>query len=210
MSVQNHSRDPRAYSDRRPSRWSNGLPVLSDDLVTLREPRASDVDSLFDQVRNPTVLQYIAAAPSSVENFGRFIRWTRVQRRNGRHICFAIVPHGQTSAVGVIQIWPVEPDFSTAEWGFFVGERFWGTGLFVAAAELMLDFAFGTLGVMRLEARAVDVNGRGNGILRKLGASCEGSLRSGFRDGLEPRDHVMWSILADEWMRRRQRRRSVS
>ena len=209
LSVQNHSRDFRYCADR-PSRWCNGLPVLSDERVTLREPRASDVESLFAQVRNPTVLQYIAAAPASVEGFGRFIRWTRVQRRNGRHLCFGIVPRGATAAVGVIQIWPIEPDFSTAEWGFFVGEPFWGTGLFVAAAELMLDFAFGSLGVIRLEARAVDANGRGNGILRKLGASCEGSLRSAFRDGLHHKDHVMWSILADEWIRRRQRRRSIS
>jgi RimJ/RimL family protein N-acetyltransferase len=43
--------------------------------------------------------------------------------------------------------------FSTAEWGFAVGSAFWGTGVFRESAELLLAFAFETIGVHRLEAR---------------------------------------------------------
>ena len=39
----------------------------------------------------------------------------------------------------------------------------------------MLDFAFETVGVHRLEARSAVANGRGNGALRKMGAVQEGS-----------------------------------
>jgi RimJ/RimL family protein N-acetyltransferase len=108
------------------------------------------------------------------------------------------VPSGELKPVGVLQLWPVEPDFSTSEWGFAVGEAFWGTGLFLAAAELALQFAFEELSVIRLEARAVESNGRGNSALRKLGARPEGTLRRSFRSRGVVANHVMWSILADD------------
>jgi len=55
------------------------------------------------------------------------------------------------------------------------------------------------VGVERLEARAVDANVRGNTVLCKLGAVPEGRLRNAFRSGATARDHVLWSILAEEW-----------
>jgi ribosomal-protein-alanine N-acetyltransferase len=113
------------------------------------------------------------------------------------------VPAGARWAVGVIQVWPIERDFSTAEWGFAVGRSFWGSGLFERGARLVLDAVFGQLGVYRLEARAAEVNLRGNRVLEKLGATKEGLLRGGFRDGAAIHDHVMWAILAPEWQARR-------
>ena len=63
----------------------------------------------------------------------------------------------------------------------------------------MTGFAFGTLGVVRLEARAAVDNARGNAALEKLGAVPEGVLRKCFLSNGEYRDHRMWSILADDW-----------
>ena len=66
-------------------------------------------------------------------------------------------------------------------------------------APLVVNFALGTLGVSRLEARACVANGRGNGALRKIGAVQEGVLRrSFFKDGRH-HDQILWSILAEEW-----------
>ena len=46
-------------------------------------------------------------------------------------------------------------------------------------------------------------NGRGNGALRKIGATQEGVLRKSFlRDG-EYLDQTLWTILQDDWRRSR-------
>jgi RimJ/RimL family protein N-acetyltransferase len=177
---------------------------LSGAGFTLRELSVADAPSLSTHLSSATVGKYIAQPPQSVAGFRTFVRWTRTQRRRGTHLCFGLVPDGKTAAVGIIQVWPIEPDFSTAEWGFAIGEPFWGTKLFVEAAQLVLDFAFNTLGVLRLEARAVEANGRGNGVLGKLGAQPEGTLRSSFRSGNQIANHVMWAILAEDYHRRRQ------
>lgn len=177
--------------------------------MLLRQLRSSDAASLLYHVNATPVLQFIAACPTTIEGFERFIRWTHAERQRGRHACYGIVP-GSTNAaaVGIIQLWSVEREFSTAEWGFAIGKPFWGTDVFTRCAHLFLDAVFvdavfGSAGVFRLEARAVAHNHRGNAVLRKLGATREGTLRGGFREGDQVSDQVMWSILAPEWIRRR-------
>jgi ribosomal-protein-alanine N-acetyltransferase len=173
--------------------------VLTDAHVTLRGLQQADASSLLAHLSRPPVHHYTAPCPASLEGMQRFVRWTQAERRRGRHLCYGIVPPGNVRPVGIVQIWAIERDFSTAEWGFALSDEYWGTGLFTSGARLLLDFAFGALGVRRLEARAVDVDARGNAVVRKLGATREGVLRGGFRDGDVMRNHIMWSILTDEW-----------
>jgi RimJ/RimL family protein N-acetyltransferase len=145
------------------------------------------------------VSRFISPPPTTVEGFERFIGWARAERAAGRYVCFAVVPHGMTTAVGLFQVRQLEAGFATAEWGFALGSAFWSTGVFQTAARQVLGFTFGEVGVQRLEARSAVANGRGNGALQKLGATREGVLRKSFlRDGIY-HDQVIWSICRDDW-----------
>jgi RimJ/RimL family protein N-acetyltransferase len=179
--------------------WRSGLPTLTGSLVTLRELRASDAPSLFVALTTEEVTRFISPPPTTVEGFEKFIAWTHRQRAAGQHACFAIVPRGTDTAIGLFQVRSLEPDFGTAEWGFAVASEFWGTGVFGDGAWLTIGFAFETLGTHRLEARASLANGRGNAALRKLGAVREGILRKSFLRHGEHHDQALWTLLADEW-----------
>ena len=171
------------------SDWRGALPLLVGDGVTLRELRVSDAPSLLAMLTTAEVARFISPPPTTVEGFEQFIRWTHQQQAEGRYVCFGIVPAGCQDAVGLIQVRALDPHFDVAEWGFAIGSPFWGTGLFNAAARLVVSFVFETLPTVRIEARAVVENGRGNGALRKLGAKCEAVLRKSFgtrRDGQRP------------------------
>jgi len=184
------------HSDRRAA-----LPVLGAHGVTIRTLRASDAPTLFSLLTTGEVARFISPPPRSVQGFEKFVAWTHRQRAEGRYVCFGIVPEGQAHAVGLIQIRALDDSFGLAEWGFAIGSSFWGTGLFQSAARRTLDFVFSELPVQRLEARAVTKNGRGNGALRKLGASCEAVLRRSFRrDGVRA-DQKLWTILRGDWVR---------
>jgi ribosomal-protein-alanine N-acetyltransferase len=113
------------------------------------------------------------------------------------------------TAVGLFQIRQLDLTFELAEWGFALGRAFWGTGLFSAAARLVIDFSFETVGVHRLEARASVSNGRGNGALAKVGAVKEGVLRRSFLRHGEYHDQALWSIVRDDWRVRRSIRRTA-
>lgn len=189
---------PRPHAEA-PRGWWHDLPELVSDRVRVRELRLSDAPSLAETLASPQVSRYISPGPGSFVETEEFIVWARRARLAGRYICFGVVPPAATQAVGLFQLWPLDSSFRTAEWGFALGPRFWGTGLFEAGARLVTGFAFGTLGVVRLEARAAVDNARGNAALEKLGAVPEGVLRKCFLSNGEYRDHRMWSILADDW-----------
>jgi ribosomal-protein-serine acetyltransferase len=72
--------------------------------------------------------------------------------------------------------------------------------VFADGAALTVSFAFDTLGVHRLEARAAACNGRGNGALAKVGAVREGLLRKSFRRNGQYLDQILWSIVREDWM----------
>jgi ribosomal-protein-alanine N-acetyltransferase len=180
--------------------WRHQLPVLVGDRVRLRELQLSDAPSLLAMVTAPEVSRFISPPPMTIAGFERFIQWTQQERAAGRYICFAVVPHGMTTAVGLFQLRSLEPTFVTAEWGFALGAPFWGTGVFMDAARLTVEFALETVGVHRLEARAAVANGRGNGALAKVGAVKEAVLRQSFLRNGEYVDQALWSIVREDWL----------
>ncbi|HEX6465523.1 MAG TPA: GNAT family protein [Vicinamibacterales bacterium] len=180
--------------------WRERLPLLRVAGASLRELRPSDAASLKALLTTAEVTRFISPPPSTVEGFERFIAWTLHEQACGRYICFGIVPDGCEDAVGIIQVRQLETGFVTAEWGFAVGRRYWGTGLFQASAIAVMQFVFEHVGVHRLEARAAIANGRGNAVLRKLGATSEGLLRKSFLRNGQYVDQVLWAIVADDWM----------
>ena len=153
----------------------------------------------FAMLTSEEVSRFISPPPSTVVGFERFIAWTLRQRAAGSYACFAVTLKGSDTAVGIFQIRETEPGFGTAEWGFAIGSPYWGTGIFQEGAQLVITFAFETIGVHRLEARAAVKNGRGNGALRKIGAVQEGILRKSFLRNGEYLDQVLWSILDEDW-----------
>lgn len=179
--------------------WKTALPVLAGTTFTLRELRIEDAPSLLAMLTTEEVARFISPPPTTVEGFERFIMWTHRERQAGAYACFAIVPQGMTSAIGIFQVRSLEPGFGTAEWGFAMGSAFWGSGIFTEGARLVLDFAFDVIGAQRLEARAAVANGRGNGALRKIGAVQEGLLRRSFLRNGRQHDQVLWGILAEDW-----------
>jgi RimJ/RimL family protein N-acetyltransferase len=179
--------------------WKAALPVMSGTTFTMRELRVEDAPSLLAMLTTEEVARFISPPPTTVEGFERFIAWTHHERRAGSYACFAIVPNGMDAAIGIFQLRSLDPGFGTGEWGFAMGSQFWGTGIFVEAARLVLDFAFEVIGTERLEARAAVANGRGNGALRKIGAIQEGLLRRSFLRHGQHHDQVLWGILADDW-----------
>src|SRR5947207_8173270 len=192
------------------SDWREQLPVLTGSGITLRELRTSDAPALLALLTTEEVTRFISPPPTTLEGFERFIAWTVRERQAGRYVCFAVVPEGYETAVGLFQVRQLDPTFGTAEWGFAIGSAFWGSGLFTKGAELVIDFSFEAIGVHRLEARAAVENRRGNGALRKIGAVQEGVLRKAFLKDGEYLDQVLWTILDEDWQAARTWQHSVS
>jgi RimJ/RimL family protein N-acetyltransferase len=181
------------------SDWRNRLPDLGGTNFTLRELHAEDAPTLLAMLSTEEVSRFISPPPNTIEAFEQFITWALQEREAGNLVCYGVVPEGMTTAIGMFQLRSLEPGFGSCEWGFALGSQFWGNGMFVEAARLMLNFGVDIVGIQRFEARAVVANGRGNGALRKIGAVQEGILRRSFLRNGSYHDQVLWSILAEDW-----------
>ena len=179
--------------------WQRELPVLRSAGLELRELRLSDAASLYALLTSEEVARYITPPPTSVGGFERFVEYAQRRRSQGEFACFAVVPEGLDTAVGIFQVRALDAAFSTAEWGFALGAPFWGRGLFAAGARLVMEFAFEQIGVNRLEARALVANERANGALRKVGARKEAVLRQSMAKNGCLHDEHLWAIVETDW-----------
>ena len=182
-------------------RWTDRVPPLHGDLTTLREVAASDVYPLFTLFSNPAVTAYMAPPPPTPAKFAGFVEWAHQQRAEGHGVCFGIVPDGMTAAVGILQV-RVDPTLSGAEWGFVLSTHFWSTGVFSDAANALVEFAFTTMHVERLEARIALRNRRAHAAVQNLGARFESTLASPSPQSI-PRDpEWVWALREHDWRNR--------
>ena len=127
------------------------------------------------------VARFISPPPTTVEGFERFIAWThRAARGRQLRLLRGHARTGSTRRSGSSRCasWsrasaPPNGDSRSAR-------RSGAPAMFKDGARMVIEFAFDTFGVHRLEARAAVLNGRGNGALRKVGAMQEGMLRKSF------------------------------
>jgi ribosomal-protein-serine acetyltransferase len=87
----------------------------------------------------------------------------------------------------------------SAEVGYWLAAGFEGRGLVTQAVTVVLDQAFGPLGIHRVELQTTTDNARSQSVARRLGFTQEGVLREAavFPDQL--RDVVVYGLLASEW-----------
>jgi ribosomal-protein-alanine N-acetyltransferase len=181
--------------------WTRELPHLRGDVAMLREVAAADVYTLFTLFSDPAVTAHMGPSPSTLARFAGFVEWSQQEREHGRGLCFGIVPDGMTVAVGIIQV-RLQPAASDAEWGFVLGTHFWSSGLFADAGSLLIDFAFTTLGVERLEARIALRNARAQAAMQKFGAQLEGTLASTSPHGDRRAPEAVWVLRSHDWQKR--------
>jgi len=81
--------------------------------------------------------------------------------------------------------------------GYWVGQPFIRRGHAVAAARAVLGFAFGRLGLHRIEAACIPDNMASRGVLTKAGFEQEGYAKAYLKIDGRWRDHLLFAKLAE-------------
>jgi len=182
--------------------WPDRVPLLHGDLMTLREVAASDVYTLFTLFSDPAVTAYMAPPPPTLAKFAGFVEWSHQERARHRGVCFGIVPDGMAAAAGILQVRRLDSTSSDAEWGFVLSAHFWSTGVFSEAANVLVEFAFTTMHVERLEARIALRNRRAHAAMQKLGARFESTLPDSSPKGFRRDPESVWILREPDWRNR--------
>lgn len=181
--------------------WATTPPFLRSHGVTVREIRPEDAPVLLGLFTPDEIQVCIDPPTTSLEMFGRYIRWAQASRLKGSAVSFVVLTDDQPEPVGLVQVRQMDRRAAVADMGILLARQYRGSGLFARASRLVLDFAFLTMGVHRLEARTSSTNQAGEASLKKLGAVREAHLRASFPRGDAYEDDELWAVLSDDWRR---------
>jgi ribosomal-protein-alanine N-acetyltransferase len=168
--------------------------------LVLRYPDENDVDALFELGSDPEVVRFFSWGPYREPGEALyFVERLARERVSGERLEFVIASRSSGQVLGLTGLSEFSARDRRAVIGTWLGRSHWGTGVNAASKELLLAFAFETLGLLRVSAYANPANARSVAALERLGFAREGVLRSFHLHRGEPRDVAVLSLLRDEW-----------
>ncbi|OOV12960.1 GNAT family N-acetyltransferase [Flavobacterium sp. LM4] len=176
---------------------------LEDDFVLLRSLQESDVENLLEiSINEPETWKYSLVGAEGKENLINYIQSAIKAREAKKEFPFIVFDKKSQKYAGSTRFYDINLDFKTLQLGYtWYGSAFRGTGLNKHCKFLLLQFAFETLGLERVEFRADNNNERSIAAMKNIGCKVEGVLRSHMptaEDGVR-RDSIVLSILRNEW-----------
>ena len=162
------------------------------DIYLRRVTRNDEAEFLALMRASEELHQPWIQAPTTPALFKYYLQ--RIRRND--HEGFAICRGTDEVIVGVININNiVRGSFLSASLGYYVGATFQGQGYMQAGLTRLIDYAFSTMGLHRLEANIQPDNLRSQELVRRCGFEYEGLSKNFlFLDGAW-RDHQRWCVI---------------
>lgn len=168
---------------------------LESRTAILRGLSVDDSPAVFAYASDPEVARYTLWAPHESEEHTRdFLRMLT----GPETLSWAILARENTAVVGIIFLHSLSLRHRKAEIAFNVARGQWGRGVATEASRAVLEYAFGPIGLNRVEATCMPANSRSRRVLEKLGMALEGRLRRSHlrHDGFHDMD--LFSVLRGE------------
>ena len=148
----------------------------------LREFRKGDEPSLVRHANNRNVWLNVRDSFPYPYRQADARSWVRLASGDGLNFVFAIEVDGFVA--GAIGLRPRDDIHAlSAEIGYWLGEEFWGRGIATEAVIAVTDYAFETLGMVRVYAEVFEWNVASMRVLEKAGFEKEGVMRrSAYKD----------------------------
>lgn len=169
------------------------LPTLAAPRVALRWLTDSDAGALYRIFSNPTVMRYWSTLPmSDIAQAKKLVDDIHEGFRARRFFQWGVARLEDDRIIGTCTLFAINEAQGRAEVGYALGHEFWGRGYMNEALTALVDFAFGTLGMRRLEADVDPRNAGSTHALERLGFWREGLLRERGRSMASCRTPWSW------------------
>jgi RimJ/RimL family protein N-acetyltransferase len=176
--------------------------VLEDERVLLRPLLENDLAFLLPYAINePDTWKYSGISAKGEQGMRNYISTALNNRAAGKEYAFIVFDKTTKEYAGSTRFYDIQPDQNTLQLGYtWYGEKYRGTGLNKHCKFLLLQFAFETLNMFRVEFRADARNEHSIAAMKSIGCKVEGVLRSSmWLEAGGRRDSIVLSILKDEW-----------
>ena len=176
--------------------------ILENDIVRLMPLKANDLQYLLHfATEEPELWHYSLVQANSPAKMKSYIESAIEGRLQGHSYPFVVFDKRYNAYAGSTRFYDIQLNQATLQLGYtWYGKKYQGTGLNRNCKYLLLDFAFSTLQMARVEFRADYNNSRSIRAMKRIGCVEEGVLRSNTsKPSGGRRDSIILSVLRDEW-----------
>lgn len=181
-------------------------PTLTGERVVLRPFGADDVPIMAGILADPELLRLTGSVHNSDEGGGetgepdeRLRQWYGTRNDHADRLDLAVVDHAHDRLVGEVVLNEFDPDNESCNIRILIGPHGRDRGLGTEAMRLMVDHAFSTTKLYRMELGVFAFNPRAIRVYEKVGFVVEGTRRAAFRFDDQRIDDVVMSIIRPEW-----------
>ncbi len=189
----------------RTSPTSPTKPVLRGRLVTLRPFREADVAAMAEILSDPDVRRLTGSVTSSAEAHGRqpvddrLREWYATRADQPDRLDLAVEDAATGRLVGEVVLNEHDPVARSCNLRCLVGPAGRDRGLGTEALGLLVDHAFGALGLGRLELEVFEFNPRARHVYERLGFTVTGTREAALVFDEVPVGAVDMALTADRW-----------
>ena len=154
----------------------SNLPRFETKRLVLRRVEFRDCESMFEYSSDPEVAKYLSWTPHrSITETRDYINNIQKKYENGQFFDWGLVCKSNGEFIGTCGFTSVNLNRNTCEIGYVLSKKYWGMGFVPEAVEVIMDFAFGYMGVDKVEGRFIEGNVKSMRVMQKVGMTFEKS-----------------------------------
>lgn len=173
---------------------------LSDGAVAVRAWDEDDVPSLVEALQDREISRWAHRIPwpYGTAEAKAFVAMAAAGRATERAAHLAVVQAGSGELLGGVALADLDWDNRSASLGYWVARSARNRGIARSAARLVVAWAFGVLGLERIELHCDPGNVPSQRVAEAAGFSREGLLRGHLRTKEGRRDSLVYGLLATD------------
>lgn len=172
---------------------------LVTDRLRLRPYQGGDLDAVHRYASDARVTRWTDFGPNDVAASRAFLEMaTRPRELSSDDFHFAIVMASEQRVVGGCSLEVTRREHRGGTFGYILDHAWWGKGIGTEAALALVQFAFSTLHLHRLEATCHLDNTASARVLAKAGLQLEGRMRDHMLVRGQWRDSLLFAILTSD------------
>ena len=175
-------------------------PTLRTARLLLRPFTSADTDNLFMVRSNANAMRYWDAPPWGERGQAEeFIETCKRIAKEGSGARLAIDRVSDEAFIGWCGLTRWNPVYRSASMGYCLAETAWGHGFATEAGHAVLQWAFDSLDLNRVQAEVDTRNASSARVLERLGFVLEGTLREDCVVDDDVSDSWVYGLLRREW-----------
>ncbi|RQS37273.1 N-acetyltransferase [Burkholderia sp. Bp8992] len=173
--------------------------TLHTSRLVLRPLRDADAQAFFEIWSDAEAMRYFSFSPmTQIEQAEARVARNLQTSATGQDLICVLELRETGEALGECVLFHANEQCRRAEIGFSLRRTFWRGGYMREAASAVIDHAFGTLRLNRIEADIDPRNVASAQLLERLGFVREGLLRERWIVGDEVSDSALYGLLASD------------